>query len=123
LVLQPLAAAIIACRAGVRDAQAGRPAYGWAVVTNPVDRHELLREGWKELARVFTVAVVVDLTYEVIVFHRIYPGQSLIVAALLALLPYPLFRGSLNRIVRYWRRNHAGPRGATQTRASSRPIR
>jgi hypothetical protein len=122
LVLQPLAAAIIACHAGVRDAQAGRPAYGWAVLTNPVDRPELLREGWKELARVFTVAVVVDLIYEVIVFHRIYPGQSLIVAALLALLPYPLLRGSLNRIVRYWRRNHAGPRGTTQTGASSRPI-
>jgi hypothetical protein len=100
LVLQPLASALIACRAGWRDARAGRPAFGWAVLTNPVDRHELLWQGWKELTRVFAIAVIVDLVYEVIVFHRIYPGQSLIVAAILALLPYPLFRGVVNRVVR-----------------------
>jgi hypothetical protein len=108
LVLQPLAAALIACRAGWRDAQAGRPAYGWAVITNSQDRHELLRQGWKELARVFVMAVIVDLVYELIVFHVIYPGQSLIVAALLALLPYPLFRGLANRIARRWRPGSAG---------------
>jgi hypothetical protein len=99
-----LAAAIIACRAGFRDARTRRPAYGWAILTNPVDRHELLREGWRELARVFIVAVLVDLIYEVIVFHQIYLVQSFIVAGLLALLPYPLIRGSVNRIVRRWRR-------------------
>ena len=122
LVLQPLAAAIIACQAGFRDARAGRPAYGWAILTNPVDRHELLREGWRELARVFIVAVLVDLIYEVIVFRQIYPVQSLIVAGLLALLPYPLIRGSVNRIVCRWRRSHGAPQGATQTGTSSRPI-
>ena len=59
---------------GWRDARAGRPAYGWAILTNSVDRHTLLREGGKELARVFLVAVVVDLIYEVIVFHEIPAG-------------------------------------------------
>jgi len=103
LILQPLAAAFIACRAGLRDARAGRPPFGWAVITNPADRHDLLREGWKEMARVFIVAVAVDLLYEAIVFHAVYPAQSLIVATVLALLPYPLFRGSLNRIARHWR--------------------
>jgi len=34
------------------------------------------------------------------VFHEIYPGRSLIVAALLALLPYPPIRGLMSRIVR-----------------------
>jgi hypothetical protein len=100
LILQPLAAILIACRAGLRDARAGRPAYGWAIFSHPDDRWALLREGWQELARVFVVAVAVDLVYEVIVFHSIHPGQSLIVAALLALAPYPLIRGLVNRIVR-----------------------
>jgi hypothetical protein len=62
------------------------------------------------LARVFFVAVVVDLIYEAVVFHELHPGQSVIVAAVLALLPYPLFRGLLNRIVRRWRQGHGGPR-------------
>jgi len=109
LVLQPLTSVLIACRAGLRDARSGRPAYGWAILSNPVDRHDLLREGWRELSRVFIVAVIVDLIYEIIVFHEIHPGQSLIVAAVLALLPYPLFRGLMNRIVRRWRRSHGGP--------------
>jgi hypothetical protein len=59
-----------------------------------------LREGWREVAKVFVVAVVIDLIYEIIVFHKIYPGQSLIVAAILALLPYPVIRGLVNRILR-----------------------
>jgi hypothetical protein len=100
LILQPLASAFIACRAGLRDARTGRPPFGWAVVTNPAARHALLREGWKEMARVLIVAVAVDLLHEAIVFQAIYPAKSLIVATVLALLPYPLFRGSLNRIVR-----------------------
>jgi len=119
LILQPLAAGIIAFRAGRRDARTGRTPYGWDIITNPVERHELLQEAWRELAQVYTVAVVVDLIYEVIVFHRIYPGQSLIVAALLALLPYPLIRGLVNRIVRRCRRGFED----FQVDASSRSIR
>jgi len=84
----------------MRDAREGRPAYGWALVTDAPRRRALLREGWKEVAKVFVAAVIIDLIYEVIVFHRIYPGQSVIVAAILALLPYPLIRGSVNRILR-----------------------
>ena len=103
LVLQPLSAAIIACRAGLRDARSGRPAYGWTVLSNPVERQELLREGWRELSKVFLIAVAIDVIYEFVVFREIYPGQSLIVAATLALLPYPLLRGLMNRIVRRWR--------------------
>jgi hypothetical protein len=83
----------------MRDAREGRPAYGWALVTDALRRRALVREGWRELAKVFVAAVIIDLIYEIIVFHRIYPGQSLIVAAILALLPYPLIRGSVNRIL------------------------
>src|SRR5271170_1881591 len=101
LILQPLSAAILAVRSGLRDARTGRSPYGWAVVFNSKDRHDLLREGWRELAKVFIVAILIDLVYEVIVFRKIYPGQTLIVASVLALLPYPLIRGSFNRIMQF----------------------
>jgi hypothetical protein len=117
LVLQPLSAAIIACRAGLRDARSGRPAYGWAVLSNPVERRDLLAEGWRELSKVFLVAVAIDVIYEWVVFREIYPGQSLIVAALLALLPYPLLRGVVNRIIR--RRRHVPSAGATGAQIKS----
>lgn len=117
LLLQPLSAAIIACRAGLRDARSGHPAYGWTVLSNPVERRDLLIEGWRELSRVFLIAVAIDLIYEWVVFREIYPGQSLIVAAVLALLPYPLFRGVANRIIR--RRRSAQLGGATGVQIKS----
>ncbi len=117
LILQPLSAAIIACRAGLRDARSGRPAYGWTVLSNPVERRDLLREGWRELSKVFLIAVAIDLIYEWVVFREIYPGQSLIVAALLALLPYPLLRGVVNRIIR--RHRHAPSSGGTGVQVKS----
>jgi hypothetical protein len=117
LILQPLSAAFIACRAGLRDARSGRPAYGWTVLSNPAERRDLLREGWRELSRVFLFAVAVDVIYEFVVFREIYPGQSFIVATILALLPYPLFRGVVNRIVRRQRSAQTG--GATGVQIKS----
>jgi len=100
LILQPLAAILVAARAGLRDARSGRNVYGWSVLANTYERRKLLQEGWREIARVFVFAVVVDLVYEAIELRRIYPGESLIVAATLALLPYPLIRSAVNLAVR-----------------------
>jgi len=115
LILQPIAAAILAVRAGLRDARARRPAYGWAIVTDWVQRRDLLREGWKDVARLFVVAVLIDVIYEIIVFHRIYPGQPLIVAVCVALPPYLLIRGPVNRIAQRWYRRNDGSHGGTPT--------
>ena len=117
LVLQPLSAAIVACRAGLRDARSGRPPYGWAVLSNPVERRELLKEGWRELSKVFIIAVVIDLIYQLVVFGEIYPGQSLIVATILALLPYPLLRGVVNRMIRRRRQVPSGGAAGVQIKS------
>jgi hypothetical protein len=53
-------------------------------------------------ARLFAVAVVIDIIYQVIVFRWIYPGQALIVAAIVAFPSYLLLRGPANRLARYW---------------------
>src|SRR5215471_18413601 len=97
IIIQPTVAALVAIRAGLRDAREGRSAYGWTVTTDPVHRSELLWQGWKDVGRLFAAAVIIDLVYEVIVFRWIYPGQALIVAATLALPPYFLIRGLANR--------------------------
>jgi len=47
LILQPSVAVILAIRAGLRDARAGRPAYLGAVLMDLDHRKDLLREGWK----------------------------------------------------------------------------
>ncbi len=104
IILQPAMATILAVLAGLRDAREGRPPYLWTVLTDPLQRADLLREGWKAIARVFLLAVIMDIIYQLIVQRWIYPLESLIVAILLAVVPYLLVRGPVNRIARLWLR-------------------
>jgi len=100
IILQPTMAALLAVRAGLKDAREGRPAYLWTLLTNPATRGDLLREGWKAIARVFFLAVIMDVIYQWIVTRWIYPLEVVIVAILLAVVPYLLIRGPVNRIAR-----------------------
>jgi hypothetical protein len=102
LVLQPLMASVLAIGAGLRDAREGRSPYLWTVLIDPSQRASLLREGWKSIARVFVLAVVMDVVYQLIVLRWIYPGETLIVAIFLSIIPYVLLRGPINRTVRHW---------------------
>jgi len=97
-VLQPLVATILAIRAGVADAQDHRAPYLWSVLSDPAERPQLIREGIKDVLRVFVFAVALDVIYQVIVFRWVYPLQSLVVAALLAFVPYILIRGPVTRL-------------------------
>ena len=45
----------------------------------------------------FVVAVVLDVTYQVIVFGWVYPLQTLLVSVVLAIVPYVLIRGPVTR--------------------------
>lgn len=99
-VIQPLVAAIFAIRAGRADARNGRPVFFWTVITNRESRASMLRDGWKDVGKVFTVAVVMDLIYQFIVLKRLYPLRALLVAAVLCFIPYLFFRGLVNRIAR-----------------------
>jgi hypothetical protein len=104
LLLQPAMAIVFAIRDGMKDAREGRPAYFYSLFTEPESRRSLLREGFKAVSRVFTLAIVMDLIYQVIVLRWFYPLEALIVAFVLALLPYVLLRGPVNRIARFLRR-------------------
>lgn len=99
-IFQPLIATSFAVRDGLRDAKQGKPAYLWTVASDPSHRKELLTQGWKSVGKVFIIAMILDLVYQFKVFDRIYPLELVIVAALLALTPYMLLRGPVNRIAR-----------------------
>jgi hypothetical protein len=100
LVLQPAVAVFLAVRAGLHDARTGSPAYGWTVLTDSRHRRELLREGWKAIAKVFVMAVVIDVVYQIVVLRWVYPFEAALVAFLLACVPYLLIRGPVTRLMR-----------------------
>lgn len=102
-VAQPLMAVILAILGGVKDARLGKPAYLWGVVFHPEHRKEFLKDGWKNAGRIFIFAILLDAVYQLYVQHTLYPGEMLIVAFLLAIVPYVVVRGPVNRIVRLFR--------------------
>jgi hypothetical protein len=106
LLLQPAMALIFAARDGLKDAREGRPAYFYSLFTDPENRRSRLREAFKAVSRIFALAIIMDLIYQVIVLRWFYPLEALIVAFVLAFLPYILLRGPANRIARFLKRPH-----------------
>lgn len=104
LILQPAMAIFAAIKAGIDDAREDKPAYLWAVFSNPTHRRELLRDGWKDVTKVFVAATLVDVIYQVIALKWVYPGEALLVAFLLAVVPYVLIRGPVSRVARMFMR-------------------
>jgi len=99
LFVQPLMAILFAVRDGIRDAREGRSAYLWTLLTDAAQRRYLLESGWKGISKVFVLAVVLDVVYQLIVSREVKPVQALLTAAVLALIPYALLRGPVNRAV------------------------
>ena len=97
--LQPTMAIIFAVRDGIKDAREGRVPYFWSLFTEPGHRMELLRRGWKSVGKVFILALVLDAIYQVWQLGTFYPGEALLVALILAIIPYVLLRGPANRLL------------------------
>ncbi len=105
LFLQPGMAILFAIRDGLRDARAGHAPFVWSIFFDPRQRWALLREDWKATGRVFILACIMDVIYQALVLHTVYPVEVLLVAFILANLPYLLLRGLVTRLWRYHRPN------------------
>ena len=100
LLIQPSVAIFFAVRSGLKDAREGRPAFLWGVLFKAGHRDELLNQGWKDVGTVFVIAMVLDAIYQLIVHRGVYVLEMLITATALAIVPYLLVRGPVNRIAR-----------------------
>lgn len=100
VVMQPSIACALAICDGIADARAGRSPFALALATSPGQRAVLAREAWGGVGKVFCMAAALDVAYQWIVFRFVYPGEVLLVASILAMLPYVLVRGLTNRVSR-----------------------
>lgn len=97
LLIQPLVASFFALRSGLADARADRPIFFWTWARDPAQRAALSQQLRKDIGKLFIAACVLDVVYQLIVMHTVHPGQTLIVATVLAIVPYLLVRGLANR--------------------------
>jgi len=100
LVLQPAMACFFAIRSGLADAKAGNHPYFWELLSNPAHRKYMIKNGWKDVGRIFLLALAMDVVYQLIVLHFVYPGEAIIVAVVLAIVPYLILRGIVTRVAR-----------------------
>lgn len=99
LLLQPVMATIFAVIAGRADAKAGKTPYFWGLLSDPAHRRDMLKDGWKDVGKVFMLAILLDVVYQFIVAKFVYPSEAIIVAFLLAIVPYLLVRGLVTRLL------------------------
>ena len=100
LILQPTVASILAIKAGMRDAKAGNPPFFYTLVTGEGQRKALMRSAWGDISKLFIIAMVLDTVYQYIVLKEFHLLQTLIVAIVVAVIPYTLLRGIVTRIAR-----------------------
>lgn len=101
VLLQPIMVSILSIKAGLNDAKLGHPPYFFSALIHKEERNRLLKTGWKAIGKVIIAAIVLDIIYQLIVFHTVYLLQTLIVAIFLAVIPYLFIRGTVTRIAHF----------------------
>jgi hypothetical protein len=101
-ILQPIMAALAAFKDGIADARAGRAPYFWTILSDPAKRGGRLHEGLISTARVLLLGLVMDVIYQYIDADTFHPAESVIIAVLLAFVPYLLLRGLVTHVARRW---------------------
>ncbi|GAO43980.1 hypothetical protein [Flavihumibacter petaseus] len=107
--LQPTISIIFAIRAAMRDAKAGTAPYLQRYAkASKAEKKGMRMEIYKDVGKIFVIGTILDITYQLIVIFKqktqasFYPLESLLVAFLLAIVPYLLLRGPVNRLIRYF---------------------
>jgi hypothetical protein len=99
-ILQPVMASIAAFRDGLKDARSGRAPFLVTVLTNPEKRAGRLNEALVATAQIILLGLIMDGIYQFIEFDAFHPGEAVIIALLLAFVPYLLLRGLFMHVAR-----------------------
>jgi hypothetical protein len=101
-ILQPTMAFIAALHDGIRDAREGHKAFFWTKVDDPEHQHGRLREGFTSVARVMALGIGMDVIYQLKELKAFFPAEAAVMAILLAVIPYFIFRWIIEIVVRRW---------------------
>ena len=76
------------------------PWSGALTPTSALVKAKLVREGLNATARIILLGLAMDVIYQLLVLKTFYPNEALVVALLLAFVPYVIIRGLVLRIAR-----------------------
>jgi hypothetical protein len=64
---------------------------------------QVIKDGWKSVGKVFLIAMLLDVVYQILIQRFVYPGEVVLVAILLAIVPYLIASGLVTRMVTMFR--------------------
>lgn len=100
--LQPMMALIAAIPDGINDARNGHSAFFWTARGDAEMRRGRLREGLIATARIVLLGLSMDVIYQYRVLGHFYPAEAAVMAIMLAVIPYFLFRWIVERATAWW---------------------
>ena len=102
-ILQPMTAILLGIRGGLRDAKSGNPPYQFGLLFGAESRRELLRSGVAAVRNLVALGIIMDIVFQLIIYHSVHPGAALVIGPILICFPYALSRALTTRLAG-WRR-------------------
>jgi hypothetical protein len=102
LFLQPTMAAIAALHDGIKDARQGHKSFFWTAWRDSTQQTGRLREGLLSTARIMLLGISMDVFYQFKELKTFYPAEAAMIAILLAVVPYFVFRWIIEYGARWW---------------------
>lgn len=100
LIMQPMMATLFGIRDGLRFAREKRSFLLWGGPADPAERHAQFLATARSIGKVFALAIVLDAIYQFVEFRWFYLIEALIVAVVVALVPYLAVRFLVNTFAR-----------------------
>ena len=99
-IIQPLVAMLLGIRGGLADARAGHQPYLFALIFGTEQRKELLRSGAAAIATLVAMGIILDMVFQLILYHSVHPGAALVIGPILIGVPYAVSRALTTRLAR-----------------------
>jgi len=99
-LLQPMIAIVLGIRAGLADAKVGNPPYLFGLLLGAGRRRELLRSGVVGVRNLVALGIIMDLVFQLVLYHSVHPGAALLVGPIFIAFPYALSRALTTRVGR-----------------------
>jgi len=97
-ILQPMVAIVLGIRGGLADAKGGNPPYLFRLFFGAGSRNELLRSGAAAIGTLLGVGIIMDIVFQLVLYHSVHPGAALLVGPLFICFPYVLSRALTTRL-------------------------
>jgi hypothetical protein len=99
-IMQPMVAILLGVRGGLADIKVGNPPYLFGLLFDAGRRKELLRSGVAAIRNLLALGIILDVVFQLVLYHAVHPGAAVVVGPILICTPYAISRALTTRLAR-----------------------